>query len=106
MDIQVFTPTSVLENESMIERSPQDKSSFGAPANVQTNAFVSPTENKIAGVGEKNEEKTAKKEVKNYGDLVFFIENKINDEKQNPGQQNNYQKTLFCSPNFKDNIET
>ena len=42
-------------------------------------------------------------QVKNYENLVGFIEDKLNNEKS-PSHHPNYQKTLFCSPTFKENI--
>lgn len=43
--------------------------------------------------------------MKNYENFINFIETKINDDPNPVNNNNNYQKTLFCSPSFKDNAE-
>ena len=50
-------------------------------------------------------ENNPQKQVKNFGNFFPFLESKINDEKQNNISTSSYKKTLFCSPNFKDNIQ-
>jgi len=71
--------------------------------NTITSAFEA-NDVKSYNCTQENKTEHPAKEVKNNPNLVFFIENQINNEKQNPASSN-YQKTLFCSPNFKDNIQ-
>ena len=44
------------------------------------------------------------KDIRNFGNFFMFIENKINSDDNINNVNLAYQKTLFCSPNFKDNL--
>ena len=74
-------------------------------SNGGLNIFTSNINTTTPHAIEMKPENNPQKQLKNYGNFFPFLESKINDEKQNSTSISSYQKTLFCSPNFKDNIE-
>ena len=67
---------------------------FGAGNNIAARLLAEEMKNKYGNKGE----------IKNYENFFHFIENKVNDESKS-GVSTSYQKTLFCSPHFKDQQE-
>ena len=64
----------------------------------------SATNNKLITKKKNMIQKQQQEDIRNLGNFFMFIENKINSDDNVNNVNLAYQKTLFCSPNFKDNL--
>jgi len=100
VDYLGFSKSAKIEERSQEESVSATVTGFNVKSPAREKSKMS--SNQGTPVSQEQKFENPQKELKNYDDMVSFIENKINDEKRNPLQVN-FQKTLFCSPNFREN---